>query len=391
MDAGSFGAFIAGCRRKSGMTQAQLAVKLNVTDKAVSRWERGIGFPDISTIEPLASALGMSVQDLMKPNRQGNEEHGFCMVEMPYFEPFKTYPASTDIDSMPAHIQEHVRTNGYLWVVKELETDVAAAVSKDGTDSILIPKSKVVARTKRARFDVLAAMPEEMQEHERQGGYTYSTYYPENGKIRISTNKELNGCSVTVDSYSWAEYYGDLSHHELAVDMHECIVMIRKAKGDVQLNAASRLRGHLVYCTTLTDLDELTALYKDKEEDNVIGYNPPAVADFVGKMLDKYPKSDSINERSLTHWHRIYAETGAVMADCLVTMRDFENEPDNAEHKSAAELLHMHLDRCLDWNGIANLTLLYYDKAEGSVVGYNMDAVTEFVSSLTGMYPMPDK
>lgn len=51
----------------------------------------------------------------------------------------------------------------------------------------------------------------------------------------------------------------------------------------------------------------------------------------------------------------------------------------------------MHLDRCLDWNGIANLTLLYYDKAEDSVVGYNMDAVTEFVSSLTGMYPMPDK
>lgn len=182
-----------------------------------------------------------------------------------------------------------------------------------------------------------------------------------------------------------------MSHHELAVDMHECIVMIRKAKGDVQLNAASRLRGHLVYCTTLTDLDELTALYKDKEEDNAIGYNPPAVADFVGKMLDKYPKSDSINERSLTHWHRIYAETGAVMADCLVTMREFENEPDNAEHKSAAELLHMHLDRCLDWNGIANLTLLYYDKAEDSVVGYNMDAVTEFVSSLTGMYPMPDK
>lgn len=94
MDAGSFGAFIAGCRRKSGMTQAQLAVKLNVTDKAVSRWERGIGFPDISTIEPLASALGMSVQDLMKSNKQGNEEHGFCMVEMPYFEPFKTYPRS---------------------------------------------------------------------------------------------------------------------------------------------------------------------------------------------------------------------------------------------------------------------------------------------------------
>lgn len=292
---------------------------------------------------------------------------------------------------MPAHIQEHVRTNGYLWVVKELETDVVAAVSRDGTDSILIPKSRMVVRTRKVRFDVLAAMPEEMQEYEKQGGCTYSTYYPENGKIRISTSKELNGYSVTVDSYSWAEYYGDLSYHELAVDMHNCITMIRKAKGDVPLNAASRLRGHLVYCTTLTDLDELTALYKDKEEDNVIGYNPVSAGKFVGKMLDKYPKSDSINERSLKHWHRIYAETGAAMVDCLATMREFEAEPDSDEYKSAAELLHIYLDRCLDWNGIANLTLLYYDKAEDSVVGYNMDAVTEFVSSLTGMYPMPDK
>ncbi len=51
------------------MTQADLAIKLNVTDKAVSRWERGIGFPDINTIEPLASALEISVLELMKSER----------------------------------------------------------------------------------------------------------------------------------------------------------------------------------------------------------------------------------------------------------------------------------------------------------------------------------
>lgn len=42
MDAKKFGAFIAECRREKNMTQADLAVKLNVTDKAVSRWERGV-------------------------------------------------------------------------------------------------------------------------------------------------------------------------------------------------------------------------------------------------------------------------------------------------------------------------------------------------------------
>lgn len=66
MDAKIFGAFIAECRKEKNMTQADLAMKLNITDKAVSRWERGIGFPDINIIEPLASALEISVLDLMK-------------------------------------------------------------------------------------------------------------------------------------------------------------------------------------------------------------------------------------------------------------------------------------------------------------------------------------
>lgn len=74
MDAKIFGAFIAECRKEKNMTQADLAAKLNVTDKAVSRWERGIGFPDISTIEPLASALEISVLELMKSERITTDE-----------------------------------------------------------------------------------------------------------------------------------------------------------------------------------------------------------------------------------------------------------------------------------------------------------------------------
>ena len=69
MDAHKFGAFVAKCRKERNMTQADLASKIQVTDKAVSRWERGIGFPDINTIEPLASALEISVLELMKSER----------------------------------------------------------------------------------------------------------------------------------------------------------------------------------------------------------------------------------------------------------------------------------------------------------------------------------
>ena len=66
MDARNLGAFIAERRKTLGFTQAELADKLQVTDKAVSRWERGVGLPDINTLEPLANALQVSLIELVQ-------------------------------------------------------------------------------------------------------------------------------------------------------------------------------------------------------------------------------------------------------------------------------------------------------------------------------------
>ncbi len=66
MDANKFGCFVAERRKELKMTQKDLATKIQVTDKAVSKWERGLGFPDINTIEPLADALDVSIIELMK-------------------------------------------------------------------------------------------------------------------------------------------------------------------------------------------------------------------------------------------------------------------------------------------------------------------------------------
>ena len=54
MDSKKFGEFIATIRKEKGWTQAELAEKISVTDKAVSRWERGLGFPDIMLITTVA-------------------------------------------------------------------------------------------------------------------------------------------------------------------------------------------------------------------------------------------------------------------------------------------------------------------------------------------------
>lgn len=69
MDAQKFGTFIAKCRKEKNMTQSELAEKLMVTDKAVSRWERGKGFPDIALLLPLADALKLSVVELMRSEK----------------------------------------------------------------------------------------------------------------------------------------------------------------------------------------------------------------------------------------------------------------------------------------------------------------------------------
>ena len=74
MDAKTFGTFISKIRKENHMTQAELAEKISVTDKAVSRWERGLGFPDINTLEPLAEALGITLIELMKSEKSGKTD-----------------------------------------------------------------------------------------------------------------------------------------------------------------------------------------------------------------------------------------------------------------------------------------------------------------------------
>ena len=75
------GKFIAACRKEQGLTQLQLADKLGITDKAVSKWERGIAMPDTSIMLELCEILQINVNELlsgekitMENKNQKNEE-----------------------------------------------------------------------------------------------------------------------------------------------------------------------------------------------------------------------------------------------------------------------------------------------------------------------------
>ena len=65
MDQIKIGRFIAACRKRANLTQLQLADRLGITDKAVSKWERGITMPDTSIMFELCDILGISVNELL--------------------------------------------------------------------------------------------------------------------------------------------------------------------------------------------------------------------------------------------------------------------------------------------------------------------------------------
>lgn len=66
------GSLIAAIRKEQNRTQQDLANELGVSSAAISKWERGIGFPDVSLIEPLSTALGITIAELFKGERIEN-------------------------------------------------------------------------------------------------------------------------------------------------------------------------------------------------------------------------------------------------------------------------------------------------------------------------------
>lgn len=69
MDAKKTGNLIAKKRKERNLSQRELAECLHITDKAISKWERGLSFPDITILIPLSEALNVSLYDLLTGGR----------------------------------------------------------------------------------------------------------------------------------------------------------------------------------------------------------------------------------------------------------------------------------------------------------------------------------
>ncbi len=77
----TLGIMISTLRKEKGMTQLELAEKMGVTDKAVSKWERELSFPDINSIPKLAEIFEVSVDELMQVKTETKENIGKNKVD----------------------------------------------------------------------------------------------------------------------------------------------------------------------------------------------------------------------------------------------------------------------------------------------------------------------
>ena len=102
--------------------------------------------------------------------------------------------------------------------------------------------------------------------------YVYEAYDKEAGVMRQAVAKPV-------------EYW------VIAAEMKKCVELIRNGRSDTEKKtAADTLREHLVRCVLDENLKDLTAFYRDKKAKNAIGYDPGAVAQFVGRLANRYPK-----------------------------------------------------------------------------------------------------
>lgn len=85
MDCKKVGNLILGLRKEKGLTQKQLADAMNISDKTISKWERGLGCPDVSLLHELSEVLGVNVEKILLGDLDPNSADGGNMNKIKFY------------------------------------------------------------------------------------------------------------------------------------------------------------------------------------------------------------------------------------------------------------------------------------------------------------------
>lgn len=85
MDCGNVGKVICGLRKEKDMTQKEVADLMNISDKTISKWERGLGYPDVSLLPELSQILGVNIEEILLGKMVLNETIGGNMKKIQFY------------------------------------------------------------------------------------------------------------------------------------------------------------------------------------------------------------------------------------------------------------------------------------------------------------------
>lgn len=85
MDCSKVGRLILNLRKEKRMTQKNLADRMNISDRTISKWERGIGCPDVSLLHELSNILGVNIEKILSGNLESNDNDGGNMKKIKFY------------------------------------------------------------------------------------------------------------------------------------------------------------------------------------------------------------------------------------------------------------------------------------------------------------------
>lgn len=87
MDCNKVGLLILELRKEKNMTQKEIADAMNISDKTISKWERGLGCPDVSLLSELSHILGVNIEKILQGDLDPNHTDGGRVKNKPDFKP----------------------------------------------------------------------------------------------------------------------------------------------------------------------------------------------------------------------------------------------------------------------------------------------------------------
>lgn len=214
MDREMLGRFIAQRRKELNLTQRELAEALHVTDKAVSKWERGLSYPDVTLLEPLAEALSVSIGELLHCRVPTAEEREQPMTEEKRKETVQTDESLQAVVEISKDTVQRKRRD-IRRLIAALVVVVAAALIVLGVElSRKWQENKHFITVKDAEVEVLYTYPGYMGDYDWalvswEGQYLRLQFYEETWRQDVDAANLIDGNRIV-----WRTMQADFTYDD---------------------------------------------------------------------------------------------------------------------------------------------------------------------------------